>query len=998
MIRFDYPMSTATAQLPGPLRLHASYPFVGRSRELATLRTLVPRLPGEGRRIALIGGEAGSGKSRLVREFAREAAASGVFVLYGACDAVVRTPYRPFVEALEQLVRGSDAGALREDLGPAGGELARLLPELRARVEGLSEPVAAHADTERHRLHSVVGDLLTGAGRRRPLLLVLEDGHWADTPTLLLLRHLVRSATDARMLVVATFRDTEVDVPAELSDALADLRRADDVVRLKLGGLSEDEIAEFVERAAGREQDARVHELTSAIHALTQGNAFLVCELWRALLETGALVLNDGTVRLTRPIAEIATPESVREVVSQRVSRLDAATRDLLELAAVAGTEFELGVLQLAVPFGLERPDALEAAVRSGMVEEVPARTLAYRFTHELVRRALYDRLSALRRAELHLNVGNAIEIADAKSGRMLADLAHHFAAAAPLGDRERAITYNLLAAEAATAALAFEEAGSRLRTALDIGIEDRSRLAEAQLELGTAYFRAGASLDSLAAFRAAAEVARELGDGELLARAAIGFEDTCWRPGISDEGALELLEEASRELALADSPLRVRLLAGLARALDFQGDHARGSVVRDSAVSMARRLDDRHGLATTLMRSYWSRSATTLDEILSMLTEARDLAAELGDLELQAEAMEWRVAALMALGQIDTATRELAIVHELANRTRQPFIVHVAEHYGSALALLHGRLDAAEAAAERSREWGRLLTGRDASGIYGIQMFSVRREQGRLSEFAPVVRVLVGGGGGGGSWRPGLAALLAELGMVDEARRELERVRRDGLEPFRETLWLASLTYLADAGRAVDDAATAALVYPELLPLAGANVMIGHGVACYGSADRYLGMLSATLGRTGEAEERFLAAAELERRMGATTWLAHTAYEHGRTLLAVGEAERAAPLLAEAALLAESVGMPSLLARVRALGASPVRAHTLPDGLSEREVQVLGLIARGLSNREIGAQLYISEHTAANHVRSILRKTGCTNRTEAAAYAIGTGLAQGPT
>ena len=580
----------------------------------------------------------------------------------------------------------------------------------------------------------------------------------------------------------------------------------------------------------------------------------------------------------------------------------------------------------------------------------------------------------------------------------MLADLAHHFAAAAPLGDHERAIAYNLLAAQAATAALAFGEAASRLRTALEIGIEDGRRRAEAQLELGTAYFRAGASLDSLAAFRAAADVARALGDGELLAGAAIGFEDTCWRPGISDEGALELLEEASRELAPVDSPLRVRLLAGLARALDFQGDHARGSGVRDSAVSMGRRLDDRHGLATTLMRSYWSRCATTLDEILAMLTEARDLAAELGDLELQAEAMEWRVAALMALGQIDTATRELAIVHELANRTRQPFIVHVAEHYGSALALLQGRFADAEAAAERSREWGRLLTGRDASGIYGIQMFSVRREQGRLSEFAPVVRVLVAGDGGGGAWRPGLAALLAELGMVDEARRELERVRREGLDRFRETLWLASLTYLADAARAVDDAATAALVYPELLPLGGVNVMIGHGVALYGSADRYLGMLAATLGRTAEAEERFLAAAELEGRMGATTWLAHTAYEHGRILLEVGDAERAAPLLADAASLAESVGMPSLLARVGALGAPPVRATALPDELSEREAQVLGLIARGLSNREIGVQLHISEHTAANHVRSILRKTGCANRTEAAAYAIGRGLARGRT
>src|SRR2546429_8939078 len=158
-------MPAAAAQLPGPLRLGSSYPFVGRARELAALRTLVPHLPGEGRRIALIGGEAGSGKSRLVREFAREAAADGVVVLYGACDAVVRTPYRPFVEALEQLVRGSDVDTLRHDLGPAGGELPPPLPELPPRVAGLSDPLAADPATPRHRPHLGVGGPLPPAAR-----------------------------------------------------------------------------------------------------------------------------------------------------------------------------------------------------------------------------------------------------------------------------------------------------------------------------------------------------------------------------------------------------------------------------------------------------------------------------------------------------------------------------------------------------------------------------------------------------------------------------------------------------------------------------------------------------------------------------------------------------------------------------------------------------------------------------------------------------------------
>jgi DNA-binding CsgD family transcriptional regulator len=988
-------------QLPGPLRLPPPSPFVGRSAELAALRVLVPREAGERGRLALLGGEAGSGKSRLVRELAHGVASEGVLVLYGACDAVVHTPYRPFAEALDQLVRGTGPDVLRADLGGAGGELARLLPDLDARVSGLPAPVAADPDTERHRLHTAVTDLLAGAGRRQPLLLVLEDCHWADTPSLVLLRHLARASSETRVLVLATFRDTEADVPGALADVLADLRRSDEVVRLHLGGLSEDDVGEFVRRAGGGEIDPAEPGLSRALRDLTEGNAFLLCELWRALVETDVVAIDDGTLRLTAPLQEIATPQSVHEVVNQRLMRLDPATRDLLELAAVAGPEFELDVLRRAAPVELERIDALEPAMRSGVIEELPFPALAYRFTHELVRRALYDRLSVLRRAELHLRIAEALEAVDQpQHGRVLAGLAHHFAAAAPIGGAAQAVEYNLLAAKAASAALAYEEATVRLRTALQMGVLDERQRAEILLEEGTALFRAGRSLDSLQSFRQAAEIARDLGEGKLLARAAIGFETSCWRPGLTDEGARELLQEASSALPREDSTLRVGLLASLARALEFEGDSDQAALARADAIAMARRIDDRPGLATALMGVYWAhmgiyraRATASLEEILEMLGEARDLTEAMGDIEGQAEATQWRFSALMALGEIAPASEELAVVLDMAKHTRQPFILHVAEHYRSTLALIEGRLEEAEAAAERSREWGLLLAGRDASGVYGIQMFGVRREQGRLAELAPVIRVLAAGDRGGGAWRPGLAAMLAELAMEEQVRSELDRVQAEGLEPLREGLWLASLTYLADAASAVAHEGVASLVYPMFAPLAGTNIMIGHGVACYGAADRYLGMLAATLGDTDGATRHFEAALKLNRQMGASTWLAHTAYEYGRMLLDRRDSDRGGQLLAEAALLAETVGMPTLLARAQAL--APASSSPLPDGLSIRELDVLQLMARGLSNREIGTTLFISEHTAANHVRSILRKTACANRTEATAYAYRRGLAQ---
>jgi DNA-binding CsgD family transcriptional regulator len=632
---------------------------------------------------------------------------------------------------------------------------------------------------------------------------------------------------------------------------------------------------------------------------------------------------------------------------------------------------------------------ALDEAVRSGIIEELSGPRLAYRFTHELVRRAVYDRLTGVRRAELHLRVGEALEASTGRSAAALPDLAHHFAAAAPLGEVQRAIKYSVLAAGAAIGALAFDEAAVLLRRALELGIDEAAERAEVLLELGMVSHRAGKAFEALDAFGSAAEIGRELGDAGLLARAAIGYEDATWRPGILPQDAVGLLEEATTALGDEPSELRVRLLSGLARALDMRGQQARASIIRANGVALARRLEDRAGLASLLMRSYWSRGAAPIDDILEMLAEAKAIGEDLDDTEIQAEAISWTVPALVAVADISSAREKISLLRELAQITAQPFYLHVAEHYGAAIALADGRLAAAEQMARRSEEAGRLLTGRDASGTYGIQMFSLRREQGRLAELAPVIRILTATEREHGPWRPGLASLLVELGMEAEAKRVLERIAAEGLEPFRESLWVASLTYIADAAAALGDEAMAARVYPELAPLAGANVMIGHLVACYGAADRYLGMLAATLGEWQRAEAHFERALALNRAMDARTWLAHTGYEYARMLIARGrgESERTGLLLSDAAELAAGIGLRSLGGRIAALGA-PLAPARFPDELSGREAQILGLVAQGLSNREIGATLMISEHTAANHIRSILRKTGCANRTEAASYA----------
>ena len=286
---------------------------------------------------------------------------------------------------------------------------------------------------------------------------------------------------------------------------------------------------------------------------------------------------------------------------------------------------------------------ALDEAVHSGMIEELRSVKLAYRFTHELVRRALYDALTAARRAELHLRVGEALERA---GGAPAADLAHHFTVAAPLAGAERGVAYNVAAARAAAAALAYDEADERLSVALSLGVEDPAQRAPLLIELGTIRNRAGRAVDALQAYAEAATLAP---DAELLAQAAIGYEETCWRPAIKDPLAVELLDARGRG-ARPSSP------RGCASACWAASDaRCRWAASRSAAPPSATRRSRWRACSATARRSaacspgsYWSRGTSSPEQVLELLTEARDLATELGDVDLQTEAMLWRVPALL--------------------------------------------------------------------------------------------------------------------------------------------------------------------------------------------------------------------------------------------------------------------------------------------------------------------------------------------------------------
>jgi class 3 adenylate cyclase/DNA-binding CsgD family transcriptional regulator len=991
------PLREQRPVLPGALALTSAFPFVGRSAELEALATHLPLGVDDGMRIALLSGEPGSGKTRLIRELAREAAARGVLVLYGTSDPVVNLPYKPFVEALEFLVRTLEPDLVRSVLGTGGGELTRLVPDLSARLGPFPAPVSADPETERHRLHSAVRDLLFEVGRRQPVLLVMDDVHWADGPTLHLLRHLSR-AGEIRMLQVASFRDREPEASLEFSDSLADLSRVEGATRLRLAGLEGADVEDFVRRSSGVARAAELREVALSLEELTEGNPFLLCELWRSLVESGAVEVGETGVRLARPVAELTSPESVRDVVHYRLSRLAGSTMALLEVAAIVGAEFELAVLREAA--GLEDDElygGLDEAVRAGMIEEVPGAGLSHRFTHELVRRALADGLTSLRRADLHLAVARALEVVNAAlPARVLPDLAHHFTLAAAVGGADKAVHYNVKAAEAASASLAFEDAAARLSIALELGVDDDEERGRLELERGICHQRAGQTPEALAAFAAAADIGRTRGDTEVLARAALGYEDAANQPMVTDETAVALLRETLGRVPRGDSALRTRLLSALSRALVFVGAETEARDLRADATAMARRLGDPATLARILIQEEIRNVHVPREDALERLTEARDLALELGDADVLLEAMWRRTVTLVGLGELHEARRACDDLRRVAAEARQPVKLNAAALFGSALALCDGRLDDAEALAEEAEEWTRLMR-LPTSGEYGVQLFGIRREQGRLEELRPIVELLPRSPEGASTWRPGLVALLVELGMEEEARAELERMRADEFRGVTTALGTAALVYASDACSALRDAESAALLYARLEPLAARTVMIGQLVACYGAADRYLGMLAAVFAEWDTAEAHFEYALYLNRRTAAHVWTAHTAYQYARMLTFRGrtiDRPRAGELLTEAAELCERHGLVALRRKVDELRATGSRPVELPDDLSAREVEVLRLVAQGLSNREIGQRLVISEHTAANHVRSILRKTGCANRTDAASYAHQQGLA----
>jgi len=920
-------------QLPLPVALAPveGLRFVGREAERAAIEEAWLRARAGTRRVTLIAGEPGIGKTSLVGELARRADADGGLVLYGRCDEDVGFAFQPFVEALRAYVSVTPPSLLREQAGRGAPELARVLPELAELLGDVTPPTRPDAALDQYLMFEAVVGFLAAVAERAPVLLVLDDLHWAARPTLHLLRHLVRSPPDMAVCVVGTFRDTELPsagltrgAPHPLTEMLADLRREPGIERHALQGLSEQDVETLMSGAVDGTLDAKRRSLARAVHEETQGNPFFVGEILRHVAEAGHQPAS-GDIDL----AQLGIPDGVREVVSRRLMRLSEDATRVLTVAAVAGPMVTLPLLERVPDAGVTPDallDALDECVRARVLVESERLRGRYAFAHALVRQAVYADLTAARRGRLHRQVGEALEALYAgEPEEHLHELAHHFAQASA-GDEDKAIGYLINAGDQAQVKLAYDQALTHYRQALELleafhdGAHMRRRV-ELTISLGEAQRRAG-----YRAFRATlldgTQGARELGDPELLARAALannrGFFSST---GEVDDERVRSLQDALDAYDPAPSTTRARLLAQLAVELTFSGDWELRLRHSDDAVAMARELGDPGTLAVVLSQriaALWH--ASTVEDRIASADEATRIANELDDPLLIYYGETYRGYAALEAGDLAGADLHLERQHRLAAKLRQPILRWYDLVTRAKRELIAGSLAEADRLALEGFEAGQEAGQPDAFHLFAAQLFVIRMHQGRLDELAEALAAAPPRAGRSRTvpllTQAFLATIFTELEREEEARAAYERLMSDDLEDVPQDFsWLPVISLGAAVAARLGDRTRAAALTAKLTPYRLRYVDMGS--SWLGSGAHYLGLLHTCVGDFEQAEGCFRDALTTQRALGSRAWIARTKLEYARALRERGldaDAARAAELTEEALDSARSLGLGAIL------------------------------------------------------------------------------------
>jgi DNA-binding SARP family transcriptional activator/tetratricopeptide (TPR) repeat protein len=897
-------------------------PLVGRDRESSLLYDWWASVGDGESDLLLVEGDPGIGKTRLVGEFARGVETEGALVLWGRCDEEPVAPFQPFAEALGRYFHAESADRISRRPNWQLVELSRLVLRLRQYATPF-EGEAGDPESTRFRFFEAVTATLNELPGSGKLLLVVDDLHFADQPTLLLLRHVLRNIVPARIGIVGMYIDSEVPSGHWARQALADLRSDRSVETVHLEGLSEDGVEDLV-----RSWPKVPVALVPRLFKLTDGNPLFLEEMLDHLVEREDEQAGQGDTPVS---PDLEPPEAIRELVARRVSRLPEDVIYLLQAAAVAGQECEAGIVAEAAELSPDQQlDAFDRAEESRLLRRVGGLVRdRYAFTHGLVRDAIYGELLRGRRVRYHYKIALATERIHGESvDRYVNELAHHFYMGAALAGADKAIRYCIAAGERAVRLLAFEEAVGHLTRALEVaersGDAEQSDLCDALIVLAEAQGRAGDEAEANANFARAATLARAIGDPDRLAVTALRAGPVSYL-GVVDahDEQIELLEEALAALPGDDSHLRARVTAQLALiVVALTGVPAAGALERamelsSDAVAMARRLGDRLALGYALrarINVLWGIDPAP--ERLAAATELGEIAADVGDQFLALHGHMWRVREVLARGDVDAVNEELARFEARDAGPVHPLEASWSLNIGAVMALVAGDIDRAESLARRGME---AAEGHSDLGptFYGGLMVWTWWQREEVVALEPMFQEVIGQAlKGYPILLTALALIHAEAGQPDEAMADLdaladigwEVVARDQTEGLSLALAAAACGVLGTRARDY-----ASVLYDQMRPYAGTAVVIRvPAAACAGPADHYLGLLAAATGDLALAEVHFEAAVRLATRMGSPPFEAASEVELARTLRQRGREadERVAVLLRHAEETALRLGL----------------------------------------------------------------------------------------
>ena len=920
-----HPVSTVEVQwtdvsgedegVPLPSRLAQAtttvLPFAGRAAELALLDDVRTQADGGRLQVALLGGEPGVGKTSLAAQWARTAQRKGAAVAFGACLDGLGVPYLPWITALGHLVAHAPETALASLRPVQAGALRGLLPRESERLAA-GEAVAAGAETERYLLFEAVVALLSSMSSEFPIIIVLDDLHWADAASLDLLRHLVVTAAGLRVAVVATHRDVDVSRANPLTALLAELRREPAVTRVSLGGLADGEVMELIEVAAGFELPPEGIALAHTLCRETDGNPFFTVELLRHLSDTGVLQLEaDGRYALVGDVEELSLPRSVREVITHRAARLGEEPLHVLSTAAVIGQEFDLDVLAAATEIDEDRLiEILECAATVALVTESSESPGRFRFVHALIAHTLAQDLGPTRRQRMHLRIARALEVLGAERAGRFAELAHHWEAANG-ADTGRARYFARRAGEAALAALAPTDGIGWFSRALELlgphPDDDVERgwllagLAQSQLEAGQPEYRVTR--------REAGRVALRTADRELLV--AIAMCSQRWE-GVepSDAAFGAVVEAALSAVGAADSLSRARLLTALAEALD-QRDWRRREELASEAAAIAGRLDDQRAFYELVPRIFWNLMSP------ARLAERCELAERAAAISSPAISLvaEFDVLIVLHYGRVEVADRPgadaaFARIEEVADRLGTPYSWWNVLQGRSWRFLCDGDFAAAEQTAQECLEVGTSMGIAAAMPAFGSQLLSIRVQQGRVDEIAALVAEGVDNFVTlSDSWKAAVALVNCMCGRLNDAQATLEQEFVDRFEHLpQDQASLYALSAWAECAVALGRRDVAAFLAQRLRPYGSHMIYASSFMA--GVVARTVGCLDAMLGDHASAEANLRRALEIHERFGMVYWTA-------RTQLDLADITHAPELVEAARLAIDQYGLEGLRPRL---------------------------------------------------------------------------------